>query len=125
MAHSNRALRVMETSHPPVYYVPLADVDSELLEPSTKRTFCEYKGEASYFSIRVGDKRSTDAAWTYPNPSPGYEDLANTVAFYPGRVDACYVGDEKVHPQQGDFYGGWITTQIVGPFKGVPGSSGW
>ena len=116
---------MIETSHPPVYYIPIEDIDSELLESSTKKTFCEYKGQASYFSIRVGGKRSTNAAWTYPNPSPGYEDLADTVAFYPGRADACYVGDEKVQPQDGDFYGGWITTEIVGPFKGGPGSSAW
>jgi uncharacterized protein (DUF427 family) len=125
VAQSTRALRVLETSHPPVYYVPLEDVDPGVLKASSSSTFCEFKGRASYYSLRVGDRRSPDAAWTYRTPAPGYEALTDMVAFYPGRVDACYVGDERVTPQEGDFYGGWITSGIVGPFKGGPGTRGW
>ena len=125
VAASDRAMRVLETSHPPVYYVPLLDVAPHVLEPSTTRTFCEYKGWASYYDLVVGPRRSRDAAWTYLEPSPGYENLVGTVAFYPSRVDAAYVGTELVDAQSGDFYGGWITSDLVGPFKGGPGTRGW
>ncbi|MDF1597121.1 MAG: DUF427 domain-containing protein [Acidimicrobiia bacterium] len=125
VARSDRALRVLETSHPPVFYIPLDDVDPGVLEPSPTSSFCEFKGRASYYTLRVGEAVSVDAAWTYLDPSPGYEILAGAVAFYPGRVDACYVGDELVEPQPGDFYGGWITSNVVGPFKGGAGTRGW
>ena len=125
IARSDRALRVLETSHPPVYYIPIDDVHPRVLLPTPTATFCEFKGRAAYFTVRVGDRVSADAAWTYPDPSPGYEMLAGTVAFYPGRVGACYVGDEPVTPQAGDFYGGWVTSRVVGPFKGGPGTRGW
>jgi uncharacterized protein (DUF427 family) len=122
---TKRAVRVLETSHPPVYYVPLDDVQSEFLVPSRHRTFCEFKGTASYVDLVVGDRRSGNAGWLYEHPSKGFEQLAGTVAFYPGRVDRCLVDEEIVRPQEGDFYGGWITDEITGPFKGGPGTRGW
>ncbi len=125
VARSDRALRVLETSHPPVFYVPLADIAADSLQLTPTNSFCEFKGRASYYTLRVGGEESIDAGWTYLDPSPGYQDLKGAVAFYPGRVDACYVGDEQVKPQSGDFYGGWITSTVVGPFKGEPGTLGW
>ena len=125
IARSDRALRVLETSHPPGIYVPLDDVAADVLELTPSSTFCEFKGRASYYSVRVGDRVSADAGWTYREPSPGYEALAGAVSFYPGRVDACYLGEELVAPQEGNFYGGWITSEVVGPFKGGAGTFGW
>lgn len=125
VADSMRAQRVLETSHPPVYYIPPEDVRRQYLEPSSRHTFCEYKGRASYVTLRVGDRVSKDAGWTYPDPTPGYGTLRDAIAFYPSRVDACFVDDEQVIAQPGDFYGGWITADVAGPFKGGPGSSGW
>lgn len=125
IADSTRALRVLETSHPPVYYIPLDDVRREYLVPSRRHSFCEFKGRADYFTLAHDGHRSPEAAWSYPHPSPGYQQLADHVAFYPGRVDACFVDDERVEPQAGDFYGGWITADIVGPFKGGSGTAGW
>jgi len=125
VARSTRAVRVLETSHPPVFYVPHDDIEPGMLEPTETSTFCEFKGQASYYSLRVGDSESIDAGWTYLDPSRGFESLTGMVAFYPGRVDACFVGDEQVQAQAGDFYGGWITSSIVGPFKGGPGTFGW
>jgi uncharacterized protein (DUF427 family) len=125
VADSVSAYRVLETSHPPVYYVPPGDCDLSLLAPVDGRSFCEYKGEASYYDLRVGERISPRAAWYYPQPSPAFRALAGYVAFYPGRVDACMLDDETVQPQEGDFYGGWITADIVGPFKGPPGTRGW
>lgn len=125
IADSTRALRVLETSHPPVYYIPREDIREGVLSRSPRRTYCEFKGMASYWAVRVGDQAVPDAAWSYPEPTPGYEALAGCAAFYPGRMDACYVDDEQVTPQPGDFYGGWITADIVGPFKGEPGTMDW
>jgi uncharacterized protein (DUF427 family) len=125
IAETERALRVLEMSHPPAYYTPREDVHMDLLEPSVGTTFCEFKGEASYFAIVVGDQVARKAAWTYESPSPGYEELSGMLCFYASRVDACYVGDEQVEPQAGDFYGGWITDDVVGPFKGGAGTMGW
>ncbi|MCL6647653.1 MAG: DUF427 domain-containing protein [Chloroflexi bacterium] len=125
IAETVRGLRVLETSHPPVYYFPLADVQPGVLHPSPRRSFCEFKGVAQYFSVIVGERAAPDAAWQYPAPSPGYEALREHVAFYPAMMDACYVDDERATPQPGGFYGGWITRDIVGPFKGGPGSAGW
>lgn len=125
IAETRRALRVLETSHPPVYYIPLEDVRGDALAPSRQSTFCEFKGAARYYDIRVGDRTARDAAWYYPQPSPGYEALRNAIAFYPGKMDACFVDEEQAHAQAGDFYGGWITSEIVGPFKGEPGTQGW
>lgn len=125
IADTRRALRVLETSHPPVYYVPAGDVVPGVLEPAAGRTFCEFKGVAVYWTAAAGGRRSPEAAWSYPHPSPGYEALRGHVAFYPGRVDACSVDGERVEPQPGDFYGGWVTSRVKGPFKGGPGTTGW
>ena len=122
---TDRALRVLETSHPPVFYVPIDDVPAGSLRPSTRTTFCEFKGIASYFDVVIDGERLVEAAWTYERPEPGYEDLAGHVAFYPGRFDRCTVAGEVVTAQPGDFYGGWITSGVTGPFKGAPGTLGW
>ena len=125
VADTTRAVRVLETSHPPVYYIPPEDVRREYLRPSRRRTFCEFKGEAGYYDLVGGGRTVRDAAWYYPEPTAGFEALRNHLAFYPGRVDAAYVDDERVTCQPGDFYGGWITADIEGPFKGAPGTLGW
>ncbi len=126
LADSTRALRVLETSHPPTIYVPLADVRAELLaESDAHSTWCEFKGPARYLDAVVDRRRFEGIAWTYPDPSPGYEALRDHVAFYPGRVDAAWLDDERVQAQQGDFYGGWITADLVGPFKGPRGTLAW
>ena len=127
IAESRRSLRVLETSHPPVYYVPFEAVMPGVLipAPAGRRTFCEWKGVAVYWAASAGGRTAPDAAWSYPAPSPGFESLTGHVAFYPGRVDGCSVDGEAVQAQPGDFYGGWITSRIRGPFKGGPGTAGW
>ncbi len=125
VAETRRALRVLETSHPPTFYIPPEDVRLELLERTARRTFCEFKGDAVYWTLRVEGRESVDAAWSYPQPAPGYEAIRDYLAFYPSRVDACTVDGEPVTPQESDFYGGWITADIVGPFKGGPGTRLW
>jgi len=126
VADTTRAIRILETSQPPGIYVPPDDVDLALLRPSELRTFCEWKGLASYVDLVVdGADPVADAAWTYPDPVPAYAAIAGYLAFYPQRVDACFVDDERVDPNEGSFYGGWITSKVVGPFKGGAGSSGW
>src|SRR3954453_7388875 len=126
LANSTRALRVLETSHPPTVYVPPEDVRSDLLALSHARsTWCEFKGAACYLDAVVHGHRVRAVAWTYRHPTPGYEALRDHVAFYPGRVDAAWMGDERVQAQASDFYGGWITADLVGPFKGPPGTLGW
>jgi uncharacterized protein (DUF427 family) len=125
IADSTRAWRVLETSHPPVYYIPREDVRVDLLASSDHATFCEYKGTASYWSLRAGGRESHNAAWSYENPVPDFAAIAGHLAFYPSRVDECFVDGELVTPQAGDFYGGWITRNIAGPFKGDPGTTGW
>lgn len=125
IADTHRAKRVLETSHPPVYYIPLEDIKQEYLLKSARSTFCEWKGHGAYYSLAVGDKRVEDVAWYYPEPTPAFATIANHVAFYPAPMDACYVDGEKVTPQPGNFYGGWITSDIVGPFKGALGTWGW
>lgn len=118
-------MRVLETSHPPVYYIPQADIRADLLSQGSRYTFCEFKGLASYWTLRVGDMVSADAAWSYERPSLGYEAIRGHLAFYVGRVDACFVDDERVQAQPSEFYGGWVTSEIDGPFKGRPGSERW
>jgi uncharacterized protein (DUF427 family) len=125
IADSVRACRVLETSHPPVYYIPPQDVRMEYLHPSSRRSLCEFKGMAHYWRVQVNDRNVVDAAWSYPSPRRGYEGIRDYIAFYPSRVDACYVDGERVQPQPGDFYGGWITSEVEGPFKGSPGTEGW
>ena len=126
VAKTRRSLRVLETSHPPVYYLPGEAIASGLLRPVAGRTWCEFKGSASYFDLACPSGRVVRrAAWHYPQPAPGYELLIGHVAFYPGRVDRCTVDDETVIAQPGDFYGGWVTSKVTGPFKGAPGTEGW
>ncbi|MCS7013955.1 MAG: DUF427 domain-containing protein [Chloroherpetonaceae bacterium] len=125
IADTTRALRVLETSHPPTYYIPVEDIKMQYLQPSTHWSFCEFKGEAAYWTVQVGKRSSPNAAWSYPNPTPRYADLKNHIAFYASRVDECYVDDERVIPQAGDFYGGWITSDLIGPFKGGRDTWGW
>lgn len=122
---TRRAIRVLETSHPPVYYIPEEDIQLEHLESAPGSSFCEWKGRAAYFDVIVKDKRASKAAWTYPQPSEPFEVIAGHVAFYAGPMDRCLVEGEEVQPQPGNFYGGWITSDIVGPFKGEPGTMGW
>ncbi|TQS42035.1 DUF427 domain-containing protein [Cryptosporangium phraense] len=122
---SDRCWRVLETSHPPVYYVPRGDIAEGVLEPSAGRSFCEFKGVADYWDVVVGAARVRQAGWSYAHPTPAYADITDAVAFYPSRVDECRVDGEVVQPQEGDFYGGWITADITGPFKGAPGTMGW
>ena len=126
LADSARALRVLETSHPPTVYVPPEDVRGDLLAPSGEPGgVCEFKGLARYVDATVAGRRVRAVGWTLRPPAPGYEALRDHVAFYPGRVDAAWLGDERVQAQAGDFYGGWITADLVGPFKGPPGTLGW
>jgi uncharacterized protein (DUF427 family) len=125
IAETRRAKRVLETSHPPAYYIPPEDIRMDLLKSTSRHTYCEFKGAASYWTLTVGDRSSENVAWSYPNPQPGYEPIKDHLAFYASRVDEAYVDDERVQPQAGDFYGGWITSNIVGPFKGAAGTQGW
>ena len=126
LAASDRALRVLEASHPPTVYIPPADIRMDLLVTGAARgTWCEFKGQAHYLDAVVAERRTGAVGWSYADPTPGYEALRDHVAFYPGRVDAVWMGDERVRSQEGDFYGGWITDDLVGPFKGPPGTLGW
>jgi len=126
IANSCNTYRVLETSHPPVYYIPPEDIKTEYLHSANaKRSFCEWKGFASYYDLVVGDKKVVNAGWYYPQPTENFEPIKNYVAFYPSKMDACYIDGELVQAQPGDFYGGWITKDIVGPFKGSAGSWGW
>src|SRR5262245_29381134 len=127
IAETTRSLRVLETSHPPVYYVPLDDVVPGALEPAGGRgTVCEWKGTASYLdAVGADGGRVERAAWTYRDPSPGFEAIRDAVAFYPALMDECTVDGEVVRAQEGGFYGGWITSEIVGPVKGAGGTAGW
>lgn len=125
IAATRRARRVLETSHPPVYYVPPEDIKMEHLVPAVRTTWCEWKGQAAYYTVSVGDRQASNAAWYYPAPTSGYEMITGYIAFYPHLMDACYVDGERVQAQAGGFYGGWITSDIVGPFKGEPGTQGW
>lgn len=125
IADSDDAKRVLETSHPPVYYIPQTDIQMEYLKKIAGTTYCEWKGQAHYFDVEVGNKKAQKAAWCYPDPTERFSSMANYLAFYAYKMEACFVGDEKVDAQQGGFYGGWITSDIVGPFKDQPGSMGW
>lgn len=119
------AYRVLETSQPPAYYVSPEFVDAKALQPVLQSSFCEWKGMASYADVVVGDRRATDAAWHYASPTPGFAAIAGYWAFYPQALDECWVDDERVAPNPGMFYGGWITTNVTGPFKGGPGTAHW
>lgn len=125
IADTHQSQRVLETSHPPVYYIPPADLKLEYLVQTSRTSWCEWKGQGGYYTVVVGDKQAENAAWFYPNPTPAFAAIKEYVAFYAGLMDACYADGELVQPQPGGFYGGWITQEIVGPFKGGPGSWGW
>jgi uncharacterized protein (DUF427 family) len=125
LAYTTRAKRVLETSHPPVYYISPEDVRMEHLEPSVGSSHCEWKGLASYYEGTTEEHTEWRAAWFYPDPTPRFAGLEDYVAFYPIRTDWRWVGGEKVEAQEGDFYGDWITSDYVGPFKGAPGTWGW
>lgn len=125
VADTTAGYRVLETSHPPTYYIPPADIRMDLLKPEPGGSFCEFKGRARYWSIITDGGTIPRAAWSYADPTPAYAALRDCVSFYASRVVTCRVGDEEVIAQAGDFYGGWITANLTGPFKGVPGSSHW
>ena len=125
IAASTRSLRVLETSHPPTYYLPVDDFEPGALLPTVGSSWCEFKGRATYFDVHGADAVAPRAAWTYPTPSPGFERIAGYVAVMPGAMERCTVDGEVVRAQEGGFYGGWITARVVGPFKGGPGSWGW
>ena len=125
VADTTRALKILETSHPPTWYLPLADVDRGCLRAAEGASFCEWKGAASYVDVVVGGRVAAEAGWYYPEPAPAYADLVDHVAFYAGRLDEVTVDGVPVEAQPGGFYGGWITPEVVGPFKGGPDSMGW
>ncbi len=117
--------RILETTHQPTYYLPPAAFRPGALTPSARRSFCEWKGHASYVTLSGGGRVERDAGWFYPDPSAGYAVLRDHIAVYAGRTDGCFVDDERVTPQPGGFYGGWITADLIGPFKGAPGTDFW
>lgn len=125
LADSTRAYRILETSHPPSYYLPPEDVDAALLVASKHRSLCEWKGQARYFDVVAGGRRAENAAWAYPAPTAAFAPIRDFIAVYPQLMEACLVDGETATPQPGGFYGGWITRDVVGPFKGAPGSMGW
>jgi uncharacterized protein (DUF427 family) len=125
IAATSTAWRILETHHPPSYYLPRAAFLEGALTPAAGTSFCEWKGVATYYTVSAGSRREPRAAWGYADPSPAYASLRDHVAVYAGRMDACFVGGEQVTPQPGGFYGGWITADFIGPFKGGPGTMGW
>lgn len=124
IARTRRALRVLETASPPTFYLPPADVDVTLLVRESGRSYCEWKGEACYWSVEAARRVQPRAAWSYPAPKPAFAGLQDHFGFYPGAL-ACFVDGERVQPQPGRFYAGWITSEVVGPFKGAPGTEDW
>ena len=124
VAETTRALRVLETHHAPTYYLPPEDVQARL-EPASGSSFCEWKGRARYFDVSVEGTMAGRAAWSYETPSTAFVDLGGYLAFYPGLMEACFVGEEKVIPQPGDFYGGWVTSNLTGRVKGARGTEHW
>lgn len=125
IADTRDAVRVLETSHPPVYYLPIAGFVPGAIVDAAGSSFCEFKGTARYLDVVGGGIVRESAAWNYPYPAAGYAILRDRVALYAAPMDECTVDGEVVTPQPGGFYGGWITANVVGPFKGVPGSMGW
>lgn len=124
IARTVRSVRVLETASPPSFYLPHEDVRVDLLQPARGHSFCEWKGQADYFDINSGDEMIERSAWSYRRPPDVYARIAGYISFYPGSI-ACYVDGKRVLPQTGGFYGGWVTDEIVGPFKGEPGTGGW
>lgn len=125
IAETRRGVRTIETSHPPTYYFPRDDIATDVLRPVAGSSFCEWKGQAIYFDVVIDGEHRQRAAWAYPQPTAPFEIIRDHVAFYAAAMDACFVDGERVLPQPGGFYGGWITSKVSGPFKGVPGSLGW
>ena len=125
LANTTSSIRTLETSHPPSYYIPQSDIAMAHLQPSRRRSVCEWKGPAIYFHVVIDGQTLEDVAWSYPDPTPAFDILRDCIAFYARPFDACFVNDERAIPQPGGFYGGWITSQVAGPFKGVPGSQFW
>lgn len=125
IAETNRSFRVCETSHPPTYYVPANAFADGVLRPAGGLSVCEWKGEATYFDLVTPERTAARAGWAYPEPRSRFAALVGHVAIYPGKVDRCTVDGETVKAQDGGFYGGWITSRVIGPFKGAPGTMGW
>jgi uncharacterized protein (DUF427 family) len=125
IADTKNSIRTLETSHPPSYYIPRADIAVDLLSPSSNSSFCEWKGSASYWNVSVSGETFANVGWSYANPSHDFEMLRDHIAFYAGPFEGCFIDGERVVPQEGGFYGGWITSHVAGPFKGVPGSRFW
>ena len=125
VADSRATVRTLETSHPPSYYIPRADIAPDILRRAQGSSFCEWKGTATYWDVVIGDIVLPRVGWSYPDPTPAFAILRDHVAFYPAPFDRCSVNGEDVTPQPGGFYGGWITDDFAGPFKGVPGSRWW
>lgn len=125
IAETTSSFRVLETSHPPTYYLPPDAFVAGSLVPASGSSYCEWKGMAQYLEVVGGSMRRERAAWTYPTPSADFAAIAGFVSLYPGLMDEVTVDAERVRPQDGGFYGGWVTDRVVGPFKGGPGSSGW
>jgi uncharacterized protein (DUF427 family) len=125
LADSCAVWRTLETSHPPTYYLPQADIAMEQLAPNPARSICEWKGQAAYWNVQIGDERIDGAGWSYAAPTPAFAGIANHIAFYAAPFDMVLVDGEQVTPQPGGFYGGWITSREAGPFKGIPGSRFW
>ena len=125
VASTTAGWRVLETSHPPTYYLPREAFEPGVLREAEGASSCEWKGRAAYFDLVAGTRVAPQAAWTYPHPTTAFAELAGAIAVMPGRVDRCTVDGEVVTPQPGEFYGGWVTSRVVGPFKGEPGTWGW
>ena len=125
LADTRSAWRTLETSHPPTYYLPQADIAMQHLARNSRRSLCEWKGQARYWDVAIAGETFDAAGWDYPSPTPSFAGIAGHIAFYPEPFDQCLVDGEQVVPQPGGFYGGWITSREVGPFKGIPGSRFW
>lgn len=125
IAKTNSCFRILEKSHPPVYFIHLNDVDKSFLFKRVRDTYCPYKGTIKFYDIAVGDRMTEYAAWYLSNPLSGFEQLSDHIAFFAHKMDACFVNGERVTPQPGEFYGGWITSNIIGPYKGLPGTDNW
>lgn len=125
LVDSTGAWRTLETSHPPTYYIPPDDIAMEYLSPNPRRTLCEWKGQASYWDLTIADQTLEAVAWSYAKPTPAFAPIAGFLAFYPDPLDECLIDGERITPQPGQFYGGWISQYEAGPFKGVPGSRFW
>ena len=122
LADTQRSIRVLETASPPTFYLPPEAIDLDALQIVPGSSFCEWKGAARYWALRAQPEQII--GWDYAEPNLAFQDIAGYLAFYPGRID-CFVDGERVQPQAGGFYGGWVTSEIVGPYKGEPGTGSW